>query len=59
MKEQIEKLIGELKKSARENENWYKHGSPLSSLAEDVTCGQVAEEQRRIIKELEKIIEVV
>jgi hypothetical protein len=53
----IKSLIEDLEKEAISNEKLAKHGSPVTSMSEDYEVGEIAKEQRRIIKLLKKIIE--
>ena|ERR1700727_2411201 len=52
----ITSLIEEIGKDAVWNEDARNNGTPLSSLAEDMSLGMVAEEQRKIITKLREII---
>ncbi len=56
MKKKLEKLIRELTKEAKDYEYTAKHGSSVTSMSDDITYGQIAEEQRKIISKLRKIL---
>lgn len=51
----LSEVINELKKDAEGGEQLAKHGSPLSSIAEDVIEGQIARKLREVIEKLKKV----
>lgn len=56
MKSKIEQLVKELKKQRDSNRKIAMRGSPMTSMSEENAIGEVAEEQDRIIQQLEKIL---
>lgn len=56
MRADLERLIYDLKMRAWSNEHIAKHGSPVTSMGEDAEFGEIAREQRRIVKKLEEIL---
>lgn len=51
----LSEVIGEFEKDAESGEQQAKHGSPVSSLAEDVAEGQIAGKLREVIEKLKKV----
>ena len=54
-KMKLSEIIKELEKDAGEREYLSKHGSPMSSIADDVTQGKIAENERKIIEKLKLV----
>ena len=51
----LSSVIDELREDAIQREELSKHGSPVSSIAEDVTEGQIAAVMHSILKKLEQV----
>ncbi len=51
----LKSVIRGLQKEAKAAEYQYKHGSPVSSMAEDATEGEVARRLRQVISKLKKV----
>ncbi len=48
-------VITELEKTAEEKEYQSQHGSPLSSMSEDMVEGMVAHELRKVVEQLKQV----
>lgn len=48
-------IIEELEKAANEKEHQSQHGSPLSSMSEDMGAGMVANELRKVVEQLKQV----
>jgi hypothetical protein len=55
--DKIRALIAELEKERASNAYISEHGSAVTSMAEDICLGFVADEQKRIIARLKEILE--
>ncbi len=53
--DKLSDVIAKLEKDAEEKEHQSKHGSPMSSMAEDMGEGMVALELRKVIEQLKQV----
>jgi hypothetical protein len=56
LRHELENLADRLERRAGENEHQYKHGSPVSSMSEDMAAGDVAREQRSIARDIRALL---
>lgn len=51
----LSEVISQLEKTAKEKEHQSQHGSSMSSIAEDMGEGMVANELRKVIEQLKQV----